>query len=111
MVLQDSIVYVVDDDRRIRESLSALLSTYDLNSIAFPSATEFLAYAKPDVPSCLILDVELPDINGLDLQSQTEVSSHPQIVFISGHGDIPMSVRAMKAGRSISWPSRSGKKN
>ena len=95
---QDSIVYVVDDDRRIRESISALLSTYDLHAVAFPSATEYIAYPKPDVPSCLILDVELPDINGLDLQSQTAQGIHPPIVFISGHGDIPTSVRAIKAG-------------
>jgi FixJ family two-component response regulator len=95
---QDPIVYVVDDDHRIRDSLSALLSTYDLNVVTFPSATEYLAYAKPAVPSCLILDLELPDINGLELQSRTEESHHPQIVFISGHGDVPTSVRAMKAG-------------
>ena len=98
MTTQTPIVYVVDDDARIRDSLAALLSTYDLHAIPLPSATEYLAHAKPDVPSCLILDVELPDINGLDLQSQTEESHHPQIVFISGHGDVPMSVRAMKAG-------------
>jgi len=95
---QDSIVYVVDDDHRICESLFALLSTYDLHVETFPSATEFLSYPKPDLPSCLILDVELPDINGLDLQSQTEQEIHPQIVFISGHGNIPLSVRAIKAG-------------
>jgi FixJ family two-component response regulator len=98
MISQNSIVYVVDDDRRIRESLSALLSTYDLHVVAFPTAGEFLAYPRPDVPSCLVLDVELPDINGLDLQSQTKQDIHPQIVFISGHGDIPKSVRAIKAG-------------
>jgi FixJ family two-component response regulator len=57
-----------------------------------------MAYPRPDAPSCLILDVELPDINGLDLQSRTAQENHPQIVFITGHGDIPSSVRAMKAG-------------
>ena len=98
MTAEDPIVYVVDDDLRIRESLSALLSTYDLHVVCFPSATDYLAYPKPDVPSCLILDVELPDINGLDLQIQADDSLHPQIVFLSGHGDIPTSVRAMKAG-------------
>ena len=94
----DEIVFIVDDDRRIRESLCELLSTFDLHAVAFGSAAEYIAYPKPDVPACLILDVELPDINGLDLQSQTAQGNHPQIVFITGHGDIPSSVRAIKAG-------------
>lgn len=94
----DSIVFVVDDDPRIRESLSELLSTFDLHVVAFGSAAEYIAYPKPDVPACLVLDVELPDINGLDLQSQIAASNHPQVVFITGHGDIPSSVRAIKAG-------------
>ena len=94
----DQIVFIVDDDRRICESLSELLSTFDLHAVTFGSAAEYIAYPKPDVPACLILDVELPDINGLDLQSQTAQINHPQIVFITGHGDIPTSVRAIKAG-------------
>jgi FixJ family two-component response regulator len=94
----DPIVFIVDDDRRICDALSALLSTYDLHVVTFGSAAEYIAYQKPDVPACLILDVELPDINGLDLQSQTAEGNHPQIVFITGHGDIPTSVRAIKAG-------------
>jgi FixJ family two-component response regulator len=96
--LHDPIVFIVDDDRRICEALSELLSTFDLHVVTFGSAAEYIAYPKPDVPSCLILDVELPDINGLDLQSQTAQGDHPQIVFITGHGDIPSSVRAIKAG-------------
>jgi FixJ family two-component response regulator len=95
---QDHIVFIVDDDRRICEALSELLSTYDLNVVTFGSATEYIAYPKPDVPACLILDVELPDINGLELQRQTGQGNQPQIVFITGHGDIPTSVRAIKAG-------------
>jgi FixJ family two-component response regulator len=95
---EDQIVFIVDDDRRIREALSALLSTFDLDVVAFGSAAEYMAYPKPDLPACLILDVELPDINGLDLQSQTAQADHAQIVFITGHGDIPSSVRAIKAG-------------
>ena len=95
---QDQIVFIVDDDRRICEALSELLSTYDLHVVTFGSATEYIAYPKPDLPACLILDVELPDINGLDLQSQTAQGNHPPIVFITGHGDIPTSVRAIKAG-------------
>jgi FixJ family two-component response regulator len=96
--LQDRVVFIVDDDRRIRESLCELLSTFDLRAVAFGTAAEYIAYAKPDVPACLLLDVELPDINGLDLQSQIAQGNHPQIVFITGHGDIPASVRAIKAG-------------
>jgi FixJ family two-component response regulator len=95
---QDHIVFVVDDDRRIRESLCDLLATFDLRAVAFGTAAEYIAHAKPDVPACLILDVELPDINGLDLQSRIARGNHPQIVFITGHGDIPASVRAIKAG-------------
>jgi FixJ family two-component response regulator len=95
---QDHIVFVVDDDRRICEALSELLSTFDLRVVAFGSAAEYLAYPKPDVPACLILDVELPDISGLDLQSLMRHGNHPQIVFVTGRGDIPTSVRAIKAG-------------
>lgn len=96
MKQSDHFVFIVDDDPRIRESLSLLLSTFDLDTVAFGSAAEYLAAPKPDVPSCLILDVELPDMNGLTLQ--TRHADHPQIVFITGHGDIPTSVRAIKAG-------------
>ncbi len=94
----DHIVFIVDDDRRIRESLADLLYTYDMNVAAFGSATEYIASSKPNVPACLILDVELPDINGMDFQSQTAQESHPPIVFLTAHGDIPKSVRAIKAG-------------
>ena len=94
---QDHIVFVVDDDRGICEALTDLLSSFDLNVVAFGSAAEYIAYPKPDVPACLVLDVELPDANGLDLQSQLG-QPHPHIVFITGHGDIPQSVRAIKAG-------------
>jgi FixJ family two-component response regulator len=95
---QDDIVFIVDDDRRIREALSMLLSSFDMRAVTFASAAEYIAYPKPDAPACLILDVELPDINGLDLQSQVAQGDHPPIVFVTGHGDIPASVRAMKAG-------------
>jgi len=94
----DHIVLIVDDDRRIRESLVELLEAAGMRAVAFGSAAEYLAYAAPDVPACLILDVELPDINGLELQRRIGQGRHPHIVFITGHGDIPSSVRAMKAG-------------
>jgi len=98
MSLDDPIVFIVDDDRRICEALSGLLSTFDLRVVAFGSAAEYLAYPKPNLPACLILDVELPGLNGLDLQRQMGAENHPQIVFLTGHGDIPSSVRAIKAG-------------
>ena len=69
-----------------------------MQAVTFRSAAEYLAYPKPDVPACLVLDVQLPDINGLDLQSRLAHGSLPPIVFITGHGDIPSSVRAIKAG-------------
>jgi FixJ family two-component response regulator len=95
---QDNIVFIVDDDRRIREALSELLSSFDMHAVVFGSAAEYMAYPKPDVPACLVLDVDLPDINGLDLQSRIARDDHPHVVFITGHGDIPSSVRAMKTG-------------
>ena len=95
---QDHIVFIVDDDLRICEALSELLSTYDLHAVTFGSAAEYIAYPKADVAACLILDVELPDINGLDLQSQILQRNHPPIVFVTGYGDIRSSVRAIKAG-------------
>jgi FixJ family two-component response regulator len=95
---QDSIVYVVDDDVRVREALRELFTSLNMSFAAFSSVAEYLAYTKPDLPACLILDVKLPDISGLDFQRQLGDSYHPPIVFITGHGDIPSSVRAIKAG-------------
>jgi FixJ family two-component response regulator len=98
MSTRDDIVFVVDDDYRLREALHELLTSAGIDAVTFGSAAEFLDYSKPDVPACLILDVDLPDTNGLDLQSQLAPDNHPPIVFITGHGDIPSSVRALKAG-------------
>jgi FixJ family two-component response regulator len=98
MASQDYIVYVVDDDSRIREALRELFTSLDVASATFGSAAEYLEFTKPDLPACLLLDVELPDINGLDFQRQLSNASHPPIVFITGHGDIPSTVRAIKAG-------------
>jgi FixJ family two-component response regulator len=95
---QHGIVFVVDDDPRVRESIAMLLASFDIESMTFGSATEYLAYRKPDGPSCLVLDVQLPDINGLDLQSRLAQDDHPHVVFITGHGDIPSSVRAIRTG-------------
>jgi FixJ family two-component response regulator len=95
---QEDIVFILDDDPRIREALSLLLASFDMRVVTFSSAAEYLAYPKPDAPACLVLDVELPDINGLDLQTKLEPGHHPHVVFITGHGDIPSSVRAIKSG-------------
>ncbi|TIL34792.1 MAG: response regulator transcription factor [Mesorhizobium sp.] len=98
MTTDDHIVFIVDDDARLREALSELLDSHGIRAAAFGSAGEYIGADKPDVPACLILDVELPDINGLDLQRQIANGDHPPIVFITGHGDIPSSVRAIKHG-------------
>ena len=95
----DAIVFVIDDDESIRESLNSLIRSVGLKVQTFASAQEFLQSKRPDVPACLILDVRMPGLSGLDLQRElTEASIHLPIIFITGHGDIPMSVRAMKAG-------------
>jgi DNA-binding response OmpR family regulator len=89
----DHVVFIVDDDRRICEALTELLSTFDLHAVTFGSAAEYLAYPKPDVPACLVLDVQLPDINGLDLLNHAGQRPNPQIVFITGHGDSHLGAR------------------
>lgn len=93
-----SVVFVVDDDPSVREALSGLLRAAGLQVSVFESAVEFLQAKKPDAPACLVLDLQLPDINGLELQRELAQADGPPVVFISGHGDIPSSVRAMKAG-------------
>jgi len=98
MTIGDHIVFIVDDDVRIREALGELLESHSIHAIAFESAGEYIRADRPDSPACLILDVELPDINGLELQAQIATGEHPPIVFITGHGDIPSSVRAIKHG-------------
>jgi len=92
------IVFVVDDDYRVREALSSLIASVGLCVTAYGSAAEFLEADKPDKPACLVLDLQLPGPSGLDLQRELANGSGPPIVFITGHGDIPSSVRAMKAG-------------
>ena len=92
-------VFVVDDDASIRDSLRDLIGSAGLNVQTFASAQEFLTSPRPDAPSCLVLDVQLPGLSGLDLQQElAKVGVQIPIIFITGHGDIPMSVRAMKAG-------------
>jgi FixJ family two-component response regulator len=94
-----AMVFVIDDDESIREALKSLIRSVGLTVETFASAQEFLQSNRPDVPACLILDVRMPGLSGLDLQRElTEAHIHIPIIFITGHGDIPMSVRAMKAG-------------
>lgn len=92
-------VFVIDDDAGIRASLQGLLKSADLRSECFESAEQFLERKPPDTPSCLILDVGLPGINGLDFQRQLrDAGLQIPIIFVTGHGDIPMSVKAIKSG-------------
>jgi FixJ family two-component response regulator len=95
----DAMVFVVDDDAPMRESLKNLMRSVGLRVEAFASAQEFLRSTRPDVPSCLVLDVRLPGLSGLELQQRlAEGDMAMPIIFITGHGDIPMTVQAMKAG-------------
>jgi FixJ family two-component response regulator len=93
------LVFVVDDDAAMRRSLEDLISSVGLEVEGFPSAQEFLRRKRPDVPGCLVLDVRMPGLSGLDLQKRMVTTAEEiPIIFITGHGDIPMSVKAMKAG-------------
>ena len=94
-----SIVFVVDDDDAMRESLRSLIRSAGLNVEAFSSARAFLRQEVPAVPTCLVLDVRMPGLSGLDLQNElADAKRQIPIIFITGHGSIPMTVRAMKAG-------------
>ena len=93
-----SIVFVVDDDISVRESLELLIRSAGWRAETFESGSEFLSRPRASVPCCLLLDVTLPGLNGLELQRQLAERKDMPIIFITGHGDIPMTVRAMKAG-------------
>jgi FixJ family two-component response regulator len=95
------VVFIVDDDASVREALSSLVRSIGFQVETFSSAGEFLRQSNADAPSCLVLDVRLPDLSGLALQRELAAKNNGiPIIFITGHGDIPMSVRAMKAGAS-----------
>ncbi|MGA2420356.1 MAG: response regulator transcription factor [Candidatus Acidiferrum sp.] len=95
----EPVVFVIDDDKPIREGLEGLIRSVGVRVLLFASAEEFLSAKRPDAPACLILDVRMPGLNGLDLQRKlSDAGVHIPIIFITGHGDIPMSVRAMKEG-------------
>jgi FixJ family two-component response regulator len=92
-------VFVVDDDASVREALDSLFRSIGLQAKTFGSAAEFLQNKLPDAPSCLVLDVRLPGLSGLDFQTELAAAGlHIPIIFMTGHGDIPMTVKAMKAG-------------
>jgi FixJ family two-component response regulator len=94
-----SIVFVVDDDASLREALKSLLRSVGLRVETFGAAADFLKYKLPDATACLVLDIRLPGVSGLDFQAElAKANIHIPIIFITGHGDIPMTVRAMKAG-------------
>jgi Response regulator len=93
------LVFVIDDDESMRQAISRLLHAIGLTVRTFGSAREFLSTRLPDIPACVVLDVRLPDLSGLDLQREmVERGIHVPVIFITGHGDIQMSVQAMKAG-------------
>jgi FixJ family two-component response regulator len=100
MTPEDSLtVFVIDDDAAVRASIQGLLKSVSLRSEAFGTAEEFLHSKRPDGPGCLVLDVELPGVNGLDFQrALADAGIRIPIIFITGHGDIPMTVKAMKFG-------------
>jgi FixJ family two-component response regulator len=99
MATESPIVYVVDDDLSVRQALSSVIRSIGLRVETFASAAEFMLHSRSDSPSCLVLDVQLPDASGLDLLRELDAAEAPiPIIFITGHGTIPMSVRAMKAG-------------
>jgi FixJ family two-component response regulator len=95
----DPIVFVIDDEALIRDGIRSLVKSVGLRVETFASAQDFMLAKRPDAPACLILDVRMPGLNGLDLQRKlSEANIYIPIIFITGHGDIPMSVRAMKEG-------------
>ncbi|WP_035348070.1 response regulator transcription factor [Edaphobacter aggregans] len=99
MTSTPSLVFIIDDDAGVRTAMQRLLRSVGLNAEAFAAPQEFLRHKRPDVSSCLILDVRLPEISGLEVQRKLiEAGIHIPIIFVTGHADVPMSVKAMKSG-------------
>ncbi len=95
----DPVVYIIDDDQSLREAIEDLLNSVGLQAVSFASVQQFLDAERQDVPSCLVLDIRMPGMSGLDFHREMDKwDVHLPVVFITGHGDIPMSVRAMKQG-------------
>jgi FixJ family two-component response regulator len=98
MTTNTPVVFIVDDDAGIREAMYELLTSMGIRAVTCGSASEYLEMPKPDVPACVILDVGLPDMSGIDLQRRLGSEDHPPIIFLTGNSDIATSVRAIKAG-------------
>ena len=98
MNMVDAVVYVVDDDSRVTRGLSNLLTAEGYKVVTFATAEQYISFERNDAVSCLVLDLELPGINGLELQQKLAETQGPPIIFITGHGDIPSGVKAMKNG-------------
>jgi FixJ family two-component response regulator len=94
----NEVIYLVDDDSRVREGLEGLLASHGMTVVSFGSAAEYLEYTRVDSAACLVLDLKMPQMGGLDLQRQLSGEIGPPIIFMSGEGDIPSTVRAMKGG-------------
>jgi FixJ family two-component response regulator len=107
MTTHDHVVFIVDDDERIREALIELLEAHGIRAVAYGLAGDYVRADKRDLPARLILDMELPDINGLGLRKQIADESHPPIVFITGHGEVNPSV-SMERAMSARFLSNSG---
>jgi len=96
---EDGVVFIIDDDDSVRRALEDLLESVKLRALSFGSTEEFLRSQRPDMPSCLVLDIRMPGQSGLDFQRElADLNLHLPVIFITGHGDIPMVVQAMKAG-------------
>src|ERR1700688_2945454 len=102
MTDSDPIVFVVDDDASVRDAVKRLIASVGLRAETFGSAREFLNHKRPEAPGCLVLDVRLPDLDGLEFQrALAEADIHIPIIFITGHADVPMTVRAMMRGAVV----------
>lgn len=98
MTNEASIVFIVDDDPRVCEAISDLLAARSIDTAAFHSIAQYRIFERPDRAACLLLDIELPDVSGIEFQREMAPEEHPPIVFITGHGDVQSSVHAMKLG-------------
>ncbi len=98
MTYDNCIVYIIEDDERMRVAVCDLLEARGINAQAFASIAEYTAFRRPDLIACLVLDIDLPDVSGLEFQKQVNRDDHPPIVFVTGFGDIPTTVQAIKRG-------------
>ena len=97
--MTEATVFIIDDDEEVRNAMVLLMESVGLNAMPFVSATEFLKNYDPKTPGCIVTDVRMPGMSGLDMQKKlNEIGAHPQVIIITGHGDIPMAVDAMREG-------------